>query len=176
MNSLCFRSDDERFGLTVKGLPLERMLALCVQAGAIETGGVLIGRYAVTHDCALVTAASGPPAGSRQGRTRFYRGVGGVRQKLARSWRDHRWYYLGEWHFHPQGSTSPSQVDVRQMEAIATNPSWCCPEPVLLIIGGDPAGAWSAGAYVFPAGRQRVDLTIQTDRPQCTVSSSCITE
>ena len=46
--------------------------------------------------------------------------------------------------------TTPSGTDIGQMHEIATSSPYACPEPTMLIIGGDPCGNWNARAFVFP--------------------------
>jgi len=64
------------------------------------------------------------------------RGVKGLETLLKRFWSKNE-YYLGEWHYHPNASASPSMQDISQMKEISRSIHYQCPEPVLLIIGGD---------------------------------------
>src|SRR5262249_52669095 len=132
-----FRSGDQRFGVRIAGAELDRMIRQCRRAGRKETGGILVGRYTPTHDCAVVTAASDAPRDSRAGGTWFSRGVAGLQRWLNTLWRASS-YYLGEWHFHPFASASPSGDDLAEMKSISAAESHHCPEPLLLIVGGDP--------------------------------------
>lgn len=149
---------DGRFGLAVEAGPLSRILTLCRRAGGTETGGILLGRYSTALDCAIVTSASSAPPDSRSGRTWFQRGVRGLQRLLDRVWREEHRYYLGEWHFHPSALPEPSPVDIAQMLEIAATAEYHCPEPVLLIIGGDPHAEWWAKAVVFIRGGGQIDL------------------
>jgi integrative and conjugative element protein (TIGR02256 family) len=124
----------------------------------VETGGILIGRYTAAHDCALVTGVLGPPPDSRGGRTWFDRGVGGLQALLDRVWGQRRDFYLGEWHYHPFAAPGPSGKDYKQMNEIAATVSWKCPEPVLVIVGGDPRGAWRASAMVTTRAGEQIQL------------------
>ena len=152
MADMEFRGEAARFGLSVPAQVVEEMLALCSAAGNIETGGVLIGEYTCRHDCAIVHLATGPSPDSTATRTTFRRGTRGFQTLLDRLWRRERRYYLGEWHYHPGAAPDPSRVDCTQLTAIEEDSNYRCPEPVLLIIGGDPKGAWDAAAFVFPRG------------------------
>lgn len=137
---------------------VERILSYCEAAGQSETGGMLVGRYNQRHDTALVLDVLGPPEDSLRGRSWFQRGTLGVQQLLQRMWKSRNEHYLGEWHFHPYASPTPSNVDYEQMLAIATSASWKCPEPVLLIIGGDPLGRWRPYGLVTTRKNQRIRL------------------
>lgn len=156
-----FHSSNERFAVTLAASALARVLDACRLAGMDETGGILVGRYTDGLNCAIVTAVSDVPGDSRSGPTWFYRGVLGLQRWLGQLWRNERQYYLGEWHFHPYAKPKPSPDDVEQMTVIAASPAYRCPEPVLLIVGGDPAGAWSMRAFVFLHGAARIEMRRQ---------------
>lgn len=163
MRPLDFWSDDRSFGLHVGEAQLWNILWLCERSGIYETGGILAGHYTGAHDCAVVTAISGPTADSRSGRATFYRGTRGLQQWLDHLWRSQHHYYLGEWHYHPGASSEPSATDVWQMQAIGSAPHYNCPEPVLLIIGSNAARVWEAKAYVCPYHREVIELKREQD-------------
>jgi integrative and conjugative element protein (TIGR02256 family) len=158
MADLEFWSDDHRFGLRILDKEVSQIVKICVRFNVEEVGGVLVGFYTAAHDCAEVKAVSEPPPDSRGSRTWFHRGVGGLQAWLDRLWYEVHHYYLGEWHFHPHGSPIPSTIDIRQLKETANSSRYKCPEPVLLIIGGDPAAEWIAAAYVFPRGGEPIEL------------------
>lgn len=158
MMCLEFWSEDEKFGLRLDYDRVTDILRLCQAASPNETGGILLGRYNHEHDCAVVTNVRSAPSDSKSGRTWFIRGVRGLQRLVDRFWQRERIYYLGEWHFHPFGSPCPSPTDANQMREIALSPQYHCPEPVLLIIGGNPVRDWSAVAYVFPRDQQYVEM------------------
>lgn len=158
MSDLCFWSDDRRYGLAFSEKQVAYLLQLCETARGCETGGVLVGVYTHLHDCAVVSSVSKAPSDSRKGRFRFERGVQGLQRWLNELWRNQRHYYLGEWHFHPCGTPVPSVRDVAQMQHIATSPEYCCPEPILVIIGGSSATGFKLSATVFPRGMPSIEL------------------
>ncbi|MDP9310779.1 MAG: Mov34/MPN/PAD-1 family protein [Chloroflexota bacterium] len=153
-----FRSADERFGLYIPQSEAENILERCCDAGIKETGGILFGSYAESLEWAHVSVASSAPPDSKQGTRWFYRGVRGLKVLIDNLWQKHE-YYLGEWHYHPYSSAAPSLTDQRQMKTIAASKRYYCPEPILLIVGGDPMGVWGARAWVFPRGRQEIELS-----------------
>ena len=150
-------SSDKRFGLKLPETELARMVGLCKRAKAKETGGILVGSYSEKHDCALVKTASKAPRDSQAGPTWFRRGVSGLQRWLKSLWKS-KTFYLGEWHFHPSAAPNPSGTDISEMSEVARNESNKCPEPVLIIIGGDPAGDWCLRAFVFLRGQPYVEL------------------
>ena len=158
MSDLLLWSKDHRFGLSLKEPFLLQGLKECEDSDSQETGGILVGYYTPANDCAIVTALSGPPEDSIRKQRFFERGTRGIQSWIFRIWREQRHFYLGEWHFHPSGSSVPSQDDTEQMRKLSTDTRLKCPEPILLIIGGDPKGAWSANAYVFPVDQEYVPL------------------
>ena len=127
------------------------MLSLCEQANDLETGGILVGRYSSDGTIAHVEEALGPPSGSRSTSTGFTRSCSGLSEVLRRKW-TRRQYYLGEWHFHPQGRSGPSWQDRRQMAEIGSDAAYCCPTPILVVVGGS-VGSWKMGVWVL-TGRQ----------------------
>jgi integrative and conjugative element protein (TIGR02256 family) len=154
MPYLEFWSDDNIFGLKIPDRRIKQLLRLCGRSSPCETGGILLGRYSNALDYALVTSITNAPADSRSGRTWFVRGVRGLQSKIDNMWRRKEGYYLGEWHFHPFGEPSPSGTDSSQMREIARSPQYRCPEPILLIIGGDPPKDWTARAFIYLSGQK----------------------
>jgi integrative and conjugative element protein (TIGR02256 family) len=150
--ALAFRSADGRFGFVVPALQVRALLRFARKARHAETGGILVGSYSATLDCAHVTGVSAAPKDSKASGWSFERGVRGLERWLLKLWNvPQRSYYLGEWHFHPHASPEASLRDRTQMAAISQNPSYRCPEPLLLILGGDPNHIWNVRAYVFHA-------------------------
>lgn len=153
-----FWSTDRRFGLVIPTSVMDSLIEECTNARMKETGGVLMGYYTPPCDCAVITEVSGPPADSRRSATTFFRGIRGLQEWIWRLWKERRHYYLGEWHFHPGGAPVPSPTDKREMFEVSKDKKAKCPEPVLLIIGGDPASTWTSRAYVYPKGEDPEEL------------------
>jgi hypothetical protein len=155
-------STDHRFGLSLRRTQVRVLLRLARNARAKETGGILVGRYNDAFDRADVLTISPPPRDSRAGWCHFECGSDGLEAWLLKLWRaPTRTYYLGEWHFHPYASALASSNDQEQMRAIAADARFACPEPVLLILGGDPHGTWEARAYVFTRDGAAVSLGVR---------------
>lgn len=167
MSETRYTSDDERFQVSLPSEQITQMLLCCQASNGKETGGVLVGHYTPSHDCAVVTEVSGPPADSRASRIRFQRGVHGLKQWLTSLWkRSQRQYYLGEWHSHPYANPYPSEDDCSQMREIAALPEYHCPEPLLIIIGGDPQGEWQLSAHVFARSGMPQPVVLRATKSQ----------
>ena len=160
--ALEFRSRDCRFGLRIPGELLDQLLEGCAKAAPTETGGVLVGKYSEDSRMAEVTAVSQRPANSGGARTSFVRGVKGLLAWLWHLWVRRGGYYLGEWHSHPHASPVPSDTDTRTMWDIAKSMKARCPEPILLVIGGEEAVGWTYRAEVFIRDDGRVVLEMDT--------------
>jgi integrative and conjugative element protein (TIGR02256 family) len=150
MDAFEFRSEDGAFGVSIGPETLTNVLKECHDSAPAETGGILVGHYNDALDIAVVTDASERPPDSKSGRTWLVRGTAGLQGWLDLLWSSSkRRYYLGEWHFHPGGPPEPSPTDVKQMGNIACSPSYRCPEPVLLLVGGSAEGRSDVRVFVF---------------------------
>lgn len=164
IRDLTFRTQDQRFGLLLPGKQLSEILAFCRNAGRNETGGLLIGRYSEQRDLAHVSIVTGPTRDSKGSRTWFQRGVAGLQCLLLQRWSKQNEYYLGEWHSHPWAPPNPSGTDGMQMKGIASSREYRCPEPVLLIVGGDPWERWTLHARVYRRGEEPQDMALQEEQ------------
>lgn len=144
-----FWSKDNRFGLRVFAAEIDLLIKLCAKCNTKETGGILIGKYSTSLDCAIVTEVTHPTADSEGGNFWFIRGVKGLKKKLFNIWKSKREFYLGEWHFHPNGSPEPSETDFSSLKGISKSPKYKCPEPILLILGGTPTKNWKIRVFIY---------------------------
>jgi integrative and conjugative element protein (TIGR02256 family) len=163
MPDLRFISEDRRFEIKIDASRVSEMVRHCIKSGKNETGGILVGKYNSTTTCAHILVVKDAPTDSVRGPFTFVRGVRGLQRWLDQLWRNKQGYYLGEWHFHPFAAPNPSSTDVKQMEALAQDGGHHCPEPILLILGGDPQVSWSIRVFVFPRGRRWNELHAADD-------------
>jgi integrative and conjugative element protein (TIGR02256 family) len=162
-SNLEFISSDNQFGLIIEKKESLKILEICRNAGKKEVGGVLIGIYDAAHRSALVKSISDAPLDSQRGQNSFYRGVKGMQNLLDQFWYKKQYFYLGEWHFHPYASAHASLLDIEQMKEISRSEKYNCPEPILLICGGNVDKEWDMTAYVFPCNQQWAKLNCAFD-------------
>jgi integrative and conjugative element protein (TIGR02256 family) len=142
------RTADGTFGVELQDSVLGALDRYCHDAGSVETGGILIGRYSDDLALAIVREATPPPKDSTRGRSWFVRGVSGLREMLGKRWSaKERTFYIGEWHFHPANHVEPSSDDFAQMIEISEAREYDCKEPLLLILGATKHG----GQRIFRA-------------------------
>jgi len=149
-----------RYAARLIETPWEYMQRECAAAGAIETGGVLVGHYTGDESTAIITEALPPPSDSVRRCTWFHRGVSGLRGLLATRWRnERRTYYVGEWHYHPASIVEPSSDDLAQMYSVNSDPRYHCREPIMVIIGrAQNGGDRPVRAFVFPHGEEHLEF------------------
>ena len=144
---LVFFNSDTNLKIELSIEQLDLLHKLCEKSNPYETGGIIIGRYSDDGLTAYVSEITNPPDDSIKKMTSFKRGVNGLQKKLDSLWKDNL-YYLGEWHYHPNASSYPSEYDIKQMILLSNTKGLKCPEPILLIVGGDKDN-WSYSACVI---------------------------
>lgn len=106
-----------------------------------ETGGVLMGYWAVPYEEVVIVEAIGPGPNGSHTVTKFTPDEEFQRAEIARvyeaSGRLHT--YLGDWHSHPGAPPGLSQLDIRTLRRIARHRRARAPVPIMLVLGGgDP--------------------------------------
>lgn len=153
-----FLSADLKYGLIIQHEFQNKLLRICRAARNLEVGGIIVGTYDTEHRYAWVRSISNAPSDSLSSRYWFQRGIDGLQFLLNKYWHQKQFYYLGEWHFHPNGSAEASSVDIEQMRSISRSTTYNCPEPLLVILGGDPKSDWEVRSYVFPRNKIWIEL------------------
>jgi integrative and conjugative element protein (TIGR02256 family) len=147
-----FVANDHVMGVAIPNRIRRRLLEHCRRAGVLETGGILIGHYSDLRDQAVITEVTGPPRDSVARRFSFVRGLIGLQARIDRAWRRGE-YYLGEWHFHPFTSPDPSPRDLAQIIAFSKTEAYCCPEPILVVVGDDPNSVGRISVWLVVNGK-----------------------
>lgn len=151
-----YASPDLRFKTELPFEVVEYLRKLISDAGRRETGGIIFGHYTPELDRAIVESITSAPSDSKSGYTWFRRGINGLKELIAHKWKLKR-YYLGEWHFHPFAAAMPSHTDISQMLRISADKKYHCPEPILLIIGGQP-DIFEIRIFIFPYKQPMIEL------------------
>lgn len=157
-----WRSRCGQYRVRISRRCLPKMLSIARAHTPVEAGTSLVGQYSGDQHTAYVLDLA-PLTEDSDGRRRsFTRGVRGLKEffgKLFSRFRGRR-HYVGEWHSHPGGSCSASDIDDANQSDIAADGKTECPECILLILSGDVAFAESAdlGVYVYSHTRGRVEL------------------
>lgn len=152
MTAKRFASADSKFSVELSSSAETALRRPAAQRQRRETGGIIIGKYSPDQRTAFITRVEGPPPDSRASSTWFVRGVRGLQRVLMRCWARGE-YYLGEWHYHP-GAPHPSSTDLKQMTAIASSVAYCCPEPLLCVVGLRGDLRW----FVAQRGKEEIEL------------------
>ncbi|PFP43564.1 hypothetical protein COK01_29845 [Priestia megaterium] len=157
MGKVIFKDRKNIYRISIDKKLMDEVYKLCHDALPNETGGILIGYYTDECNLAVITEILKAPSDSKGGPTWFYRGTHGVKRRLDTLWKEKRQFYIGEWHYHPNSSSKLSHQDIKQMTSISKSRSYNCPEPILLIVGGNSL-SWENSVYVFPKDRDFIYL------------------
>jgi integrative and conjugative element protein (TIGR02256 family) len=144
---------DEDYGYEIRLRP-EALAGMCAEAmttaqahgDAIETGGILIGRFDDACRVLWVAEAHGPPPDSERAAHRFVLSGTGVTELVAerrRASRGHL-YQIGMWHSHPYGRAGPSSTDLLAMKRLLKSGRGVSRRALLLVVGnaGAEPGQW----------------------------------
>jgi hypothetical protein len=154
------RTENGTFAVELEFSVLDSLDRYCRDAGSVETGGIMIGRYSDDLALAIVREATPQPTDSKSGRSWFVRGMTGLREMLGTRWRaKERTFYIGEWHFHPASYVEPSGEDFAQMIEISRAREYDCKDPLLVILGATRhEGQRIFRAFVCPAKDAPMEL------------------
>lgn len=135
------------------------LIAACEQEVSrtfpLESGGVLMGTRS-DSGAWLIDHVIGPGPQAKHAAYSFYPDMAYQVQAIARRFAETggRSTYLGDWHSHPRAMHGRlSTKDRSALKTIASAPAAQCPNPLMLILWGQP-GAWEpalwSGAYQAP--------------------------
>ena len=147
MDDLFFQDRKRLYSIYLRVEAYEQMLVYCRKSNPYETGGILIGNYSADQISANIFQITSPITNSRRSKNNFRRGSVGLKNILDSMW-NQGLYYIGEWHYHPNSSSSPSNIDKNQMIILSQDKNLKCPEPILMIVGGRTEN-WNVSARLF---------------------------
>lgn len=125
---------DKSLWLRIRLSELNKAYEMCSNSGDLEIGGVLIGLYSKNKTTCTAEKFLPPTPDSRQGKYNFELGIIGLKEIFTKFWNKKK-YYIGDWHFHPKSSPTPSQQDLKQLKKISNSESLKCESPLMIIIG-----------------------------------------
>jgi integrative and conjugative element protein (TIGR02256 family) len=131
--------------------------AMCDEAARtfpLETGGVLMGYWAVEYSELVITHATGPGPKAIHGAHSFIPDYEYQEAEIARLYEEsgRASTYLGDWHSHPLEGVYLSSRDKRTLRRIAKHAAARAPVPVMAVIGGG-AKKWFLGVWKHSPGR-----------------------
>lgn len=152
MDNLFFQDKNQSYSVKFNIKAYEEMLCYCAASNPYETGGILIGNYSSNQEIANILQITPSPNDSRHSKYTFHRGINGLKRILDLAWNQGQ-YYLGEWHYHPNASSKPSETDKNQMIILSQDLKLKCPEPILIIVGGKQDD-WNINARIFVKNKE----------------------
>lgn len=101
----------------------------------LETGGILIGYINTKGEYVILRASSAGPKAIIKS-DYFLKDKEYCQKELERAIKElgKRGLYLGEWHYHPQGTNSPSGLDIKSLTQIAEQVNYRIDLPILIIL------------------------------------------
>jgi len=115
-----------------------------VDHGAMEAGGVLLGRLILDSQDIVVDGITDPGPRDRRSRYFFYRTKDRTQLLIDQAWRDScgTRIYLGEWHTHPEPDPTPSAHDLRNWQRIALKAVYEQDRLLFVIVGWTEVRVW----------------------------------
>jgi integrative and conjugative element protein (TIGR02256 family) len=138
---------DDALGIRVK-VGRQAMLGMLDHAqrtpGALEAGGVLLGRELLVTGDLVVDAITTPMHGDVRTRTSFFRSAALHQHRILEAWRGSAGTcgYLGEWHTHPEARPIPSRVDRNDWSRRLVEDVVGARLSLFVIVGTQALGAW----------------------------------
>lgn len=104
----------------------------------IETGGILIGQLREDGSYEVLRATEPGPKAKRTEYS-FEKDEVYCQNELEKAMKvlGEKGLYLGEWHYHPKGSNSPSGTDIKSLTEIAKQDNYRIEKPVMIILSPD---------------------------------------
>lgn len=135
---------------------LDRMIEEARRVEPLESGGVLLGWREAGGSGAVVAGIIGPGPRAVHKRARFSPDSGWQRTEIARAYdaSERRLSYLGDWHSHPAGGTTPSLRDEKTARRIGRSRAARVAHPVMIIVAGKET-SWDPAPFLLVERRLR---------------------
>ena len=135
------------------------MVIEAVRAFPGETGGILLGYWAVPDREVVITTKIGPGPKALHEPRRFVPDADYQEAELARRYAldRARFTYLGDWHSHPLGTRRLSRLDRRTLRQIASYADARAPNPLMAILTpGAESMTWEIAVWHFRSRQARI--------------------
>lgn len=128
---VCAKSEEKQVFICKKAYEL--MKEESKTSDSIETGGILIG--CIKNNRYLILKATGPGPNAVRTNSLFIKDKKYCQTELENAIKEFgiNGMYLGEWHYHSQGSFSPSGKDIRSLTEIAQQDNYRINKPISII-------------------------------------------
>ena len=113
-----------------------------------EIGGFLIGYYSLDLKTLYITDFL-LPKNYKNNSYLFERSVEGIISIFNKIFKKKKYYYVGEWHTHPNGSTMYSNTDLKAMIKIANDNNVVIENPILLILSINEENNYEFSFYLY---------------------------
>jgi proteasome lid subunit RPN8/RPN11 len=126
---------------------LRRVSALRAERLPNETGGVFIGAFDLERKIAYIVDTVPSPPDSTEWPVLYIRGCRGLPERLQQidQMTVGMLQYVGEWHSHPDGSTSPSTEDRKVFKWLSEHMRMDGLPPMMAIVGEGGIVSWFLG-------------------------------
>lgn len=135
-----------------------------------ETGGILVGYWAIPFREVVVMTAIGPGPHATHNKDRFVPDSEYQEAQIAQHYKasGHLHTYLGDWHTHPNSSAHLSQLDRKTLKVIARYPEARASIPIMAIAaGGTP---WTLGLWCgIPVRLGKMNFGMRTSSFKITI-------
>jgi integrative and conjugative element protein (TIGR02256 family) len=135
-------------------------------ADGLETGGILLGDDGT--DGIGIRHAGGPGPNATRGERTFLRDLDHARRLADSAWLD-RSQWIGEWHTHPTGGLSPSEVDLHSYMRHLHDPELGFDRFVAIIAGFDASARVVVATWLVE--RDRIWSVVPERLPVAAVGS-----
>lgn len=127
---------------------LERLTQVALQNYPHESGGFLVGYYSQDFMTLHITDFILPQQ-QKSSSFLFERSIIGIKEIFNKLFVTKKYYYIGEWHTHPDGSSMYSHTDLKAMIEIATCKTVNITNPILLILSVNKNKLQDFSFYIY---------------------------
>jgi integrative and conjugative element protein (TIGR02256 family) len=118
---------------------------------AREAGGILLGRYLIGCQDAIVDQITVPTDRDKRSHFSFFRSVRGHQAAVVRLWTASKGtcHYLGEWHSHPESDPVPSKLDMLNWKRLLGHHRTDADPLYFVIVGMETISVWQGHEESF---------------------------